>query len=341
MQTATGIQRASVTKIGDLLRQKSAVEKELILRNFRIGRLIYEACEDSGEDAIPEIMATLSTGGVTVFEDYLYKSRSVFESYKTEQRLLEVGSQLGSGFTWSFLTRQCFKPKGDSKETGLYVNGVLTQAERSIGAVENLLVSNLPDKYKEQAVSLVPYVSSYHPDRHKISKVAHLADLHFDDFDMLPDIVKSAGFIVERLKEDPPDIIVIAGDTLNCRLSHDSPALQEAVSFVRQLADIRPVFILKGTTTHDGVSVTLFAGLKTKYEVYVSENIGIVGLKEGHFLPIEGFQPDMDCIIYSLPPVSKATILANLTGDADAGQKIAMLLKDIFQGWGAISESPI
>lgn len=322
--------------ISDLLRQKNTAEKELILKNFRIGRIVSQACQDFGEDIIPEIMSTLASGGTTIFDDFLDKSRSVFESYKTEPRLLEVGKELGPHFNWSFLASRCFKPKGSSRATDLYVDGELSRAERAIGAVENLLVSDLPDKYKELAVSLVPYVNGHRPG--KVSKVAHLADLHYDDFDMLPDIVQSAGFIIERLRKTPPDLTVIAGDTVNCRLSHDSPALQEAISFVKQLADISPVFILKGTTNHDGVSVKLFEGLKATYEVYVSETIETVGLKYGHFWPLERFEAGLDCIIYALPPVSKANILANLDDDTDAGQKVATLVKDIFQGWGVTSD---
>ena len=136
-----------------------------------------------------------------------------------------------------------------------------------------------------------------------------------------------------------PDLIISAGDIVDCRQSHDSPALVSCISFVRDLAEIAPVFILKGTTTHDGVSVKFLESLNTRHKVYVSETIEQVGFADGNFFPVDSYQEGLEAIIYSLPPASKANILAKAgTNLQDASKAVIDLLKGIFTIWGGMSD---
>ena len=108
---------------------------------------------------------------------------------------------------------------------------------------------------------------------------------------------------------------------------------------MRDLAEIAPVFILKGTTTHDGVSVKFLESLNTLHKVYVSETIEQVGFADGNFFPVDSYQEGLEAIIYSLPPASKANILAKAgTNLQDASKAIIDLLKGIFTIWGGMSD---
>ena len=342
MQTETAVEQASA--ISDLLRQKNTVEKELILKNFRIGRLVSQACQESGDDVIPKIMTALVADGMTVFEDFLYKSQAVFESYRTEQRLLEVGKELDQHFNWAFLARQCFKPMGSAKATELYVHSVLSQAERAIGAVENLLVSDVPDEFKEQAVSLVPYItghsavaSSTIPDNRTL-KVLHTGDLHYREKG-LADIKKSGDFMVAQAAVENPTLIVIAGDLCDERHYYDSAPFKGAVDFVRRMAEIAPVFLLKGTTNHDGYDIGIFADLSTKHPVCVADQIDCIGFGGGKFGPVQNL-PALDAVIFALPPVNKANLLAYSSRDMEESRLETIdLLLDVFQMWGETAQS--
>ncbi len=171
----------------------------------------------------------------------------------------------------------------------------------------------------------------------KVAKILHTGDAHFDDFDRLSDIVESAKNIIKHAQNELPDLIVISGDIANQRLLHDSAALSYAVDFVRQMAAVAPVFLLKGTTTHDGLSVMLMGALQTKNRVYVSEKIEMVGFKSGVFTPIDQYVSGLDAIIYALPPVSKAKLVANGNGIQEGNANAEDLLQDVFITWGEVS----
>lgn len=362
MQTEVVIKQAAA--ISDLLKHKNTaeygaaeqdftgllrgcsidmLEKALILKNFKVGRLVSEACREFGEEIIPEITATLRADGMSLFDDTLDKSRSVYESYRTEQRLLEVGEKLGSHFSWSFLTKQCFKPMGSARVADLYVHAVISQAERAIGAVEDLLVSDLPDELKEQAVSLAPYITghaaavaaanSYDCPGKRTLKVLHTGDLHYREKG-LADIKKSGDFIIAQAAVEEPTLIVIAGDLCDERHFYDSAPFKEAVDFVRRMAEIAPVFILKGTTNHDGYDIDIFAELSTRHPVCVADRIDCIGFSGGRFGPVKSFS-SLDAVILAMPPVDKSNLLAYANSNMEESRLDTIdLMRDVLMAWG-------
>lgn len=329
-----------------LLKQKTEVESQVILKNFNIGRLVKDCYAEGGDDAVVSVASAMSSSDTPVFEDFFYKAKAVFETYKSEQRLLEVGKKLGPHFTWGFLTKQCFKPKDGSRAASLYVDGVLTTAEKAIGAVEDLIASDIPDTFKHQAEGVLTYLhrgefaapaSADAVDApHKFSKVLHTGDLHYREKG-LAEIKKSGDFIIAQAAIEKPNLIVIAGDLCDERHFYDSRPFKEAVDFVRRMADIAPVFLLKGTTNHDGYDIDIFAELSTRHPVCAADQIDCIGFGGGRFGPIQDI-PAPDAVIFALPPVNKANLMAySNTSMEDSRLEAIDLLRDILQMWGQIA----
>jgi exonuclease SbcD len=183
-------------------------------------------------------------------------------------------------------------------------------------------------------------------------RVAHVADAHFQNRkQILAEIVKCADFAVNEIRKEEPDLIALAGDTLDFYNSPDgielgSPAALAATKFIYELGMIAPVAIVKGTPSHDGNdSLIDFARLKTVYPIYVSESLEqILYCPDDGFISINSSESGYCCekaqaIISFLPAVNKASVVANLAGSKDETTKETVnLMRDIFQMWGMRNE---
>jgi DNA repair exonuclease SbcCD nuclease subunit len=85
-------------------------------------------------------------------------------------------------------------------------------------------------------------------------KILHCGDIHFNNA-LVSEISKCTDFMIVRAKEEKVDLSIIAGDLFDERHHYDSVAFHHTIHFVRNLAGVSPVFILKGTTSHDGSSL--------------------------------------------------------------------------------------
>lgn len=95
-------------------------------------------------------------------------------------------------------------------------------------------------------------------------KILHTADWHIGNFkgpekDSVnlrgSDILRCLSFIVNRARQESPDLIVVSGDVFNQAKSWADRALPETVEAIRIfrfLGKIAPVCVLKGTPNHDG-----------------------------------------------------------------------------------------
>jgi exonuclease SbcD len=104
-------------------------------------------------------------------------------------------------------------------------------------------------------------------------KILHCGDIHFRT-DLVEEIIRCTDFMIRQATNEKPDLSIIAGDLFDERQTYDSPAFKAAVDFIRKLADVSPVYILKGTNSHDGISVKFLEALSTRYPVHVAEEIG-------------------------------------------------------------------
>ena len=142
-------------------------------------------------------------------------------------------------------------------------------------------------------------------------KVLHTGDLHIGNFPgpekdgenvRFLDICKCLEALVAGAKEQQPDIAVIAGDIFHQARVWSDRGLKEqqtAVRFLRELAIICPVVVMRGTPNHD--SAEQFATLESTFqgeydgEIHVVTEPGIVttssynGEKEIQIACIPGF----------------------------------------------------
>lgn len=175
-------------------------------------------------------------------------------------------------------------------------------------------------------------------------KVLHTADLHFDNKpDVLVEVVRCSDFLLNTAEKERPEAALITGDLVDQRLYMDSAGSLAALSFVKRLAAICPVLLIKGTELHDFDSLKVLTGLPN---VMVVDDVRQVcfSRKLGFYhadvpgLP-EGFDPmcDADMVVSCLPSLSKA-FLVSLGRDGDTAQEeIQNLVGDVLRGWGDIN----
>ncbi len=325
-------------KLADLINKKYATTVETVDINYHIGKLLYERYNAQGSHKIPGVAIALTKKNAPVSSDFLMDAYRVANAL--DENMFAELKRRRRTLSWFEVVRECtLPPLGNTKEACDCWENYLKRIEDSHLQADFVVkhYENLPDSVKVQAEGLLISLG-YNINRERVSKILHTGDIHFDDNDLLGDVCKSAAHLLKKARAECPDIVVVSGDLLNTRLSHDSPALKHAVEFVIDLGSISPVFLLIGTFSHDGASIEIFKNLNTVHEVYVSEKIEMVGFKNGRFAPIAEYVKGLDAIIYALPPVSKANILANFDDDRqNANANVSDLLRDIFQMWGLVS----
>lgn len=331
-------------KLVAAIRERNASATETADINFRIGRLLQERYNGQGGHKIPGIAIALAKKNVPVPAGFLLDAYRVAATL-SDELFAEIKRRKRS-LSWYEIVREYSRPPlGNTKEAHAYWENYLKRIEDSYVQADFIAehFEDLPEGIKPQAEGLLTSLGynivKGNTAGSAVKKILHTGDIHFDDNGLLVDVCKSADYLVEKARTERPDMIVVSGDLLNTRLSHDSEALKHAVDFVINLGNIAPVFLLIGTYSHDGASIEIFKNLNTAHEVYVSESIEIVGIKNGRFRVITEYVKGLDTVIYALPPVSKANILANLSDDIqNADAKVQDLLRDVFQMWGKISD---
>jgi len=174
-------------------------------------------------------------------------------------------------------------------------------------------------------------------------RVLHTGDLHFTDNNkagLLDDIIKCTDHLIEIAHTVTPDIIVIAGDVYDEAVVFGSSASLAAAAFIRQCADIAPVFIIRGTSTHDAPgSVGLLGELAGSFPIYTTDWPGQVGLIGSQFTTIvDGARPKV--LISCLPTVTKANVVAaNLGAIRGSSLDTVSLIREMFQGWSIVNQS--
>lgn len=337
-------------EIARLLKTAATIEYKKSVANFEIGRLLDSLYSGEGEGALGKISELLGGRGLQVKQEFLFDTLRVFRSIRSADTLQKIRWKLHGRLPWGFLVNHCKVPQGDDEVARVYWEKQLSLIEHSMTTADEVAgrvaehLEQLPPAVRPEAEGVLSAMGQQTTRTEKshvygrVLKVLHTGDEHFELDETLPDVIKSGLNIIEKAKQIRPHLIISSGDLLNSRQLHDSPALNAARGFVKELAEIAPVFILKGTTTHDGVSVGLFQDLQTKHNVYVSETLEMVGLKDGVFFPLEGYEKGLDAIIYAVPPANKATIIANGGGMQESNGTVADMLRSVFTVWGSFSE---
>jgi len=163
-------------------------------------------------------------------------------------------------------------------------------------------------------------------------KIFHLADIH-TSAKTLEQVKRCTGFVTEQAAIHQPALTIIAGDIFDSRdIRLDSEPVRYIFSWVRQMSDYSPVFIVKGTPTHEGNAIKPLEMVGKRFPVYVADYPGMYILTAAHSIkPIADREPS-DCgvraLISAMPTPTKQFMQA---GDDD----LASALTPIFAGFGA------
>lgn len=168
-------------------------------------------------------------------------------------------------------------------------------------------------------------------------KIGHFADLHSQEkgYD---EIAKCAGFIVERIEEEKPDLIVFSGDASHFRdIRMESRAARLIVETFSRLADIAPVAIVQGTASHDGRVPEILSMVHGFHEIHVASKPEQAYLmRDGSFsteIPEPPFEPK--AVISCLPtPTKEWWSRGNGGSITQTDMEISSALSAILAGFG-------
>ena len=164
-------------------------------------------------------------------------------------------------------------------------------------------------------------------------KIFHLADIHASA-KTLDQVKRCTGFVTEQAAIHQPELIIIAGDIFDSRdIRLDSEPVRYIFSWIRQLSEYSPVFIVKGTPTHEGNAIRPLEHVGSNYTVTVADypgmyELGSSGNLEPHTGPGHSFATRPIALISAMPTPTKQFMQA---GDED----LASALTPIFAGFGS------
>lgn len=169
-------------------------------------------------------------------------------------------------------------------------------------------------------------------------KILATGDWHVQDKN-IEEARKCLEFLVETARKESPDIIINSGDTYDVGGTKlDSASAKLVFEIVQKLADIAPVSIITGTTSHDSTSVEPLKYVSAKNTVHVST------MPEQTYLMSGGVFTKKPDSYDTLPILTISNVPAptkryfNSSGSIDAtNQEIASAMSAIFGGFGAES----
>jgi len=304
-------------KLISLLKKR---KKYSIQLNMLIGKELATFITDPTKtvSTILEITTQLSKASVYVYPSFL------LDCYVGYSNLKHFHADMINTATWqnaiSHITDYLTTPE---------------EAERFI-EIEMEMLELLGEKNESRIERLREVVSSLNKSKNAEFVIAHTADLHFEDDDLLEETKKSAEFIIKTLKEIKPNLTVIAGDIIHSRQEHDSPALLEAALFVKRLAELSPVFMIPGTRSHDGNNLEIFQQIRTDHELYVSSVAEYVGFSNGHFVRKPESPEIQELLILSLPLTMGSTKKDSVASILKKFQSIRKPPKSILVSHGTV-----
>lgn len=115
-------------------------------------------------------------------------------------------------------------------------------------------------------------------------KIVHIADSHFQK-KRLDECVRCFNYIIGYVSELKPDYIFHAGDLFEKNVLINSPEYHAAIEAMISLANIAPVFMVRGN--HDPVgALEIFQELDTEFGIYYSDRIEDVPFDDFNLLII-------------------------------------------------------
>lgn len=176
-------------------------------------------------------------------------------------------------------------------------------------------------------------------------RILHTADLHFsNNQEKLQEVVRTTDFLLQQASVDPPDVIVVGGDTVDeydGRIRLDSDCARAAISFVRRAADIAPVVIVRGTKSHDRESPYLFQHLRGKHDIVVASEVQMVLLTpDRRLVPMIDAQSEAVAVFGLVPSLDKSHLMASVDAGSvrDGNNLFRNAVHDLFAGFGLVHD---
>jgi DNA repair exonuclease SbcCD nuclease subunit len=180
-------------------------------------------------------------------------------------------------------------------------------------------------------------------------KIIHISDEHWDA-DKLEKCQASHEFILSKVRESKPDLVISTGDFWNKRQTmSNASAFLYGITAVREIADLAPLVIISGNAEHDSPgSIGWFNTLETKYPIYATERAETIMFAEvdNHpsFLKMDEIEKNPRtrplALVHLFPYPTKAHFLAeagNLSID-ESNKLIQEALRQMFLGMGLLSD---
>jgi exonuclease SbcD len=176
-------------------------------------------------------------------------------------------------------------------------------------------------------------------------KVLHTADLHFSiNTDKLVEVVRTTDFLLERAAIERPDVIILAGDSVDeydGRIRLDSECARAAISFVERAADIAPVIIIRGTKSHDRESPAIFSHLRAKFPILVACDIKQISLTTDRKFVEDIDHPWVETVasFTLVPSLDKSYLMAADDSSIRSGNMaFKEAVHDLFAGFGIVND---
>jgi DNA repair exonuclease SbcCD nuclease subunit len=157
------------------------------------------------------------------------------------------------------------------------------------------------------------------------SKILHTADWHYSPANHY-EIKQYVDKIIETAAKEKIDLILISGDLTHSRdTKAESPVITTLFNQIKQLADLAPVAIVRGTLSHDGDIPALFRTISAKFPIFVTTD-----------------KPEQYCfnnfLLTQIPQPTKQYIQSIAQSSIENDNRIIGLLMDnIFRGLGAFA----
>lgn len=153
-------------------------------------------------------------------------------------------------------------------------------------------------------------------------KCLHLGDIHARDKD-IDEVKKCLGFVLEAAKDEKVDCIINGGDTFDSKdIKLDSLSARLIVKTISEMADICPLFIVKGTESHDGMTPEILAYAKGKHKIHVAT------------MPMQIKSLDPDIVVSLLPQPTKQFFQTG-SDIATSNEEIGKAMSGLLAGFGA------
>lgn len=164
-------------------------------------------------------------------------------------------------------------------------------------------------------------------------RLLHSADWHCRDDD-LDEVHKCLNFLVQIVKDEMPDIVVMPGDVFDSRhVKLDSKSAKLIFEIVQEIADFVPIAIVAGTPFHDGTTVEALRYINAKHPVWVSTVPQQVYLMpNGSFVTTP---PDPPELAISLVPPPTKQYFQSMSDIDTTNKEIAAAMTTMFAGFGA------